>query len=338
MTKARAVNTMRIALLFLVACGSSAGVDLHSAKGASASASASADTRLTLRFAADGSAPTSSPLVVGDSVTVSYDVARLTSCRGDTNSGGPGWAITGFYRFNGGAVTTFNAGGANASGAPAAPLQLSQAGDLELWFQNTDMWGCSAYDSNLGANYHVRVLASARAPGWMGNALFVIARGTCDNQACAADYHPLDGGFTYDTWTRSRASIRRAYFDVWKEGVTDVDNADLWKQLDVQVHYRVVGTDAWSSGYASFLERIEHNARFSVELAAIDPLNAAYALSDKTQCPAFAVTYSGPPGSQYIDATLELYFTVNGAELHAPSGANFQGSYQNYAGLYAICE
>lgn len=337
MTKACGVNTLTLILLFAVGCGPSVRGDLRGAQSAAISASASAKTTVAVRFDADGSAPSHAPLVRGDKLSVSYDKGRLNACRGGTNDGGPAWVITGFYRMNGGAVSSFFVAGLNSAHEAPAEIALSAAGDLELWFQNTSLWGCSAYDSNEGANYHLTVLPSANAPGWMGNALYVISRETCDALACGADYHALDGGFTYDTWTRQRAAIRRAYFDVWKAGVTDFDNADLWKQLDVQVHYRVVGAAAFSTAFATFDSRLDHNARFAVELQALDPLAQVNVITDKGDCPTFPVTYSGPSGAQYIDADLELYFTVNGTELRASDGDNFHATYENYAGLYAIC-
>jgi hypothetical protein len=279
----------------------------------------------------------SAPLTVGHKVTVQYDASRLTNCRGDYQ-GHAGWLITGFYRLNGGAVQSFEAGGFSPSGGTAKPeIALGATGDLEIWFQNTSIYGCSAYDSAFGKNYHFTVLPSANAPGWMGNARFATSRATCNAGPCEADLHPLDGGFTYDTWTRQRAAIRQVQFEVWKQGTTDHDNPNLWRELDVQVHSRVGSTGAFQTRYVSFDGRTGNNARYALDLRTLDPIDPPGTLATKAACPTFPVTYEGAPGNDYIDADLQFYFTVNGSELRPADGTVFHGKYQNYAGLYAVC-
>mgnify|MGYP002132643616 CR=1 FL=1 len=79
-----------------------------------------------------------------------------------------------------------------------------------------------------------------------GDGAVVISRATCNNGlACDADRRPLTPGWTYETWARQRAAIRTLSFDVWKAGVTDRDNPDLWRQLDVQMRYRFGTTGAF---------------------------------------------------------------------------------------------
>jgi Family of unknown function (DUF6209) len=338
-------NTSRFSLVFVaLISGALAACSAPSEDTGSSSSRSTADQSIVLNFTADFNQTASAPLVANENVTIAYDASRLSTCRG-TEGANPAWSITAFYRFNGGTVSSLNVGGLNPNGggAPNTTFALTSAGDLEMWFENNDVDGCNQYDSAYGKNYHFNVAASADAPGWVGDAQYVINRETCgaNNAPCAQDFHPLDGGFTYDTYVRSQAAIRRAYFEVWKQGVTDFDNANLWKQLDVEVHSRVGGTGAFATAYVSFDERDGNNARYSVDLSTLDPVPggpSGSALTDKSECPQFPVSYEGPTGAQYIDADLQFYFTVNGTELRPADGTVFHGDYQNYAGLYAICQ
>ncbi len=307
-----------------------------------------ADSRLTgktvtLAFRSDFTTDASAPLVKGEALKIAYDPNRLTACRGDQN-GGPGWTIDASYRLNGGPVKSLTVAGHQADPTATPTFPLTGAGDLELWFENDSLWGCDAYDSNYGKNYHFTVLASDDPPGWMGDAQVVTSRATCnDGGPCDADFHDLGSGFTYDTWTRERAAIREAYFQVWKQGVTDFDNGDLWKELDVEVHSRIGDVGDFTMGYVAFDTRLGHNARYALDLRTLDPLAApgggnGSQLTDKSQCPTFPVTYEGTGAQQMIDADVQFYFTVNGQELRPADGGVFHGKYQSYGGVYSICQ
>lgn len=121
-------------------------------------AAAAQTTPQTLSFNGDWSITQSvDPLPVGGQVQVAYDASRLPDCRGDLN-GHPGWSITGYYSLNGGPVGSFEAGGYSPSGGTQQPIiNLPEQGDLAIWFQVTNAWGCSAWDSNYGNNYHFNV-------------------------------------------------------------------------------------------------------------------------------------------------------------------------------------
>ncbi len=302
--------------------------------------SALAASTVTVTFGASGAPVVTGALTVGESLTVAYDAARLTGCRGDTN-GHAAWVVTGFYQINGGAIGAVDVGGYVPPQGANATFALTQPGTLDMWFQNTSLWGCSAWDSAFGQNYHFTILPAANAPGFLGNAVSVVSRATCNNGGpCDADRAALSKGFHYDTWARQRAAIRNIYFDIWKEGVTDFDNANLWQQLDVEVHSRVVGEAAFTTRYVAFDHRVGHDARFVVPMASLDPLGGGpngSSIASAADCPTFATTLSGPPGSQYIDADVEMYFTVNGSELRPTGGGLFRGTFENYEGLYAVC-
>jgi hypothetical protein len=290
----------------------------------------------TLTFGADFRVTVQGALQKGKKVRVAYDASRLTTCRGD-QGGKPAWTITGYWKIGAGEVHSFEAGGFSPSSGTSEPvLALDASGDLQIWFQNNNLWGCNAYDSDFGKNYHFAVQPAANEPGWVGNPSVIISRQTC-NGPCESDLHPVTGEILYDTWARQRAAIRSFYFEVWKDGVTSWDNPDLWKQLDVQVHSRASGTGAFSSAYVSFDRRSGNNARYGVDLGALDPIKGQFTIANQSDCPTFPLTAPASNGGQYVEATVELYFTINGVELRPSPGGTFRVRYQNYKSSYAVC-
>lgn len=300
------------------------------------SSAAELNEAATITFNADFTQAASGTLQKGKQVRVAYDVNRLTACRGDFN-GQPGWSITGYWQIAGGTVHSFEAGGFSPSGGTQPPVfTLDASGDLQLWFQNNSRWGCNAYDSNFGNNYHFTVAGADTDPGWMGNVSYDTSRATCGAaRPCDADIHPVSGDVVYDTWTRERAAIREIYFEVWKQGVTDFDNADLWKQLDVEVHSRVRGTTDFATAYVSFDSRLGNNARYGVDLRNFDPIPGPATLTNKADCPKGTLTKDAT--GMYVDATVEMYFTVNGVELRPAPGGVYTVRYEDYEGMYDVC-
>jgi Family of unknown function (DUF6209) len=289
----------------------------------------------TIRFDGAFRTSVSGALQKGRRVRVAYDPSRLTACRGD-QYGKPAWTITGYWRVGGGEVHTFEAGGLSPSNGTAEPvLALDRSGDLELWFQNTSRWGCSAFDSDFGRNYHFAVAPAAHEPGWLGSPRVALSRQTCGNGgACEGDLRDVSGEIVYDTWVRQRAAIRRFFFEAWKEGVTDRDNPELWKQLDVKVHSRVGSQGPFHEKHVNLDRRTGNNARYGLDLAPLDPLPGMFTMTNKAECPSFALTRSG---EHYVEATVEMYFTVNGVELRPADGTTFRVRFQNYAQLFAPC-
>ncbi len=290
----------------------------------------------TLTFGADFQVKVTGTLEKGKKVRVAYDANRLTACRGDFN-GKPGWTITGYWKIGDGAVHSFEAGGFSPSNGTDQPvLALDRSGDLQVWFQNNSRWGCDAYDSNFGSNYHFAVQGAANEPGWMGNVRYITSRQTC-NGPCESDMHDVQGEVLFGTWTRQRAAIKAMYFEAWKPGVTDFDNGDLWRQLDVQVHSRPVGAAAFTTAYVGFDRRAGNNARYALDLAPLDPIDGRVVINSAADCPAFTITAPADNGGQYVEAVVEIYFTVNGAELRPSPGGTYRVRYQNYKAGYAIC-
>ncbi|MBX3221282.1 MAG: hypothetical protein KF795_12235 [Labilithrix sp.] len=322
--------------------GAVAGVGLASGCAPAAeaddveSSEAALGASATIAFDAGWRQRVTGELQKGKKVKVVYDAGRLTACRGDIN-GGPGWSITGYWRIGDGPVRSFAAGGLSASGGADQAFTLDASGELQLWFQNTSRWGCSAYDSNLGQNYRFGVAPAAHEPGWIGDVRFAIDRMTC-NGICDSSLRPVSGEIQYDTWARQRAAVRAITFEVWKEGVTDRENADRWRQLDVQVHSRVGTSGPFSSSWVTFDKRVGNNARYAIDLRALDPVPGNFTIQNASDCPAFTLGVPAGANGAYVDAVVELFVTVNGVELRpAGAGSVFRVRYTNYKGLYEPC-
>jgi hypothetical protein len=97
----------------------------------------------------------------GDALTIHYDSQRLTACRG-TYSGLTGWDLIANVRFlpSGETISKSLIDRSSPRGVPdppeIVPLQVhvpADATQAEMWFQNTNAWGCSAFDSQFGNNY-----------------------------------------------------------------------------------------------------------------------------------------------------------------------------------------
>jgi len=338
------------AWILVSACAAPSGSDGDEAAtyGQSLTQERAADTTPapTLTFTADWK-ETATPLVAGEEARVSYDPARLPECRGQLGYGGnePSWSIDGFYMVNG---INFNAplGVAGASlldehlppGALPA-FTLLFAGTLQMWFENGDAFGCNTWDSDYGNDFSFPVAPPANAPGWVGNASVLIDRATCGagNAPCYADARPAADGATYGTWARQRAAIAQIFFDAWKSGVTDFDNPDLWRELDVEAHMRLDPAATFTMQYVNFAERTGNDARYAIDLRALDPLGGVNggALTSAGQCPAMPATITAD--GLLVQVDMEIYFTVNGVAVQPATGGTFHVLFQNDAGLYAVC-
>lgn len=328
MSYAFARSLLAVLPLLVIGCAAPTSEDV------SQSESSSLNEEATIHFRTGG-VDTSGALVAGQVVHIDYDTNRLTACRGGNNDGSPGWSITGFWRLNGGPVSSFEAGGFSPSHGTTPPqLTVSGAGDLELWFQNTSRWGCSAYDSAYGKNYHFTIAPSANAPGWMGNLTVVMSRECSGGRgpACDRDRRATDGSFLFGTWSRQRAATTTLSFEVWKSGVTDFDNHDLWKQLDVRLYSRVGDTGAFQMQYVPFDQRVYDNARYMVDLRGLDPIVGLTQITDKSKCPPLV-----DEGNGLVKADLQYYFSVNGTELRPQGGGVFHGTYENYENAFDTC-
>jgi hypothetical protein len=142
-------STLLLATALASACATDAA-DRASTGGGKADGSSAA-----LTFNADFTQSLQGSLLAGDSVSVAYDLDRLTACK--TESGGTDrYGVTGYAQFDGAAPVTFAVSRlANNKAVPVtASLALpAAAAHLALWFAINDTSGCIAYDSNQNANY-----------------------------------------------------------------------------------------------------------------------------------------------------------------------------------------
>lgn len=297
---------------------------------------AASTTNPAVEFRADWSVVTTGHLWRGTQLQIHYAPERA-SCTGDLPTG-PGWSVTGFYRWNGGAATSFWVAGRQPAPELAAPsIALDRVGELEIWFQNNNRWGCNAYDSNFGQNYKFSVAAGPHGPSWVGDARYSIERMTCNGAVCPQSWRSLENGFFYETWARQRAALRQAGFQVWQPGVTDWDNPDLWQQLDTQVHYRYAGQADFATQYVNFDGRWGNNAHYAIDLRAFDPFEwpRGAGITTAADCPPLALRRDAT--GYYVETDFEFYFTVNGVELRPTAGGAFKGTYQDYLGNFAVC-
>jgi hypothetical protein len=292
------------------------------------------DSPVTLHFASDNGVSQSGPIYAGSTLRVVYDADRMPTCRGE-QYGQPAWTVTGLYKVNGGEAHEYLAAG-YLPVEPRAEFVVHEVGDLELWFRNNNRWGCEAWDSDSGKNFHFEIKPSPGAPSWMGNAFSVISRETCGDSFCDQDKVPLGNGLRFGTWERERATIAKVYFEVYKQGTTDWDNPDLWKQLDVQLHSRLDTGASFGSQYVDIDQRVGNNTRYAFGVRDLDPFAAASeAITDKKQCPPFALRVS--IDGQYVEAELEFYVTVNGAELRPSGESVYRAVFADDLSKYQVC-
>jgi hypothetical protein len=169
--------------------------------------------------------------------------------------------------------------------------------------------------------------ADGGGPLWAGLTSITIERYASD--PCNNGRTPLgDEPVVYDEWARERAAIRNVCFEVWSPGVTDWDNPDFWKQLDVQVHYRFGDTGAEHTAYVNSIDRRGNNRRYAWALDyALDPTVHAPSLPE-IQMP-FTVL-AADSGYATVQADMQFWFTVNGRVLESASGHPFTIRYTGY--------
>lgn len=133
----------------------------------------------------------------------------------------------------------------------------------------------------------------------------------------------------YDDYVRQRATLRNVCFEVWSPGVTDWDNPDFWKQLDVQVHYRFGHEGAFQHAYVSSIDRRGNNRRYAWSVDwTLDPFSHSSSLA---AIPAPLEILSETDTYAQVRADMEFYFTVNGRVLAARDGHDFVVRFEGYA-------
>ncbi len=320
-----------LALPLLIACS-----DRGAVQESSASAADTQSVPITIDFRGDWTVVPNGTLAQGGKVLLKFDAVRAGSCKTSSINE---WSTTAHYRINGGTIGSVEAAGLSPSnGTASREVVLAAVGDLEVWFETTNRFGCQSWDSNFGKNYHFVINLPANVPGWIGDGASVVSRDTCNNgQPCEETRVPLAQGFSFDTWARQRAAISKVYFDVWKAGVTDIGNVVLWKELDVQVHFRPAGFGEFQTRYVDFDSRQGNNARYGFWLRDIDPLpiRPGHSVLSKADCPKYPLGVS--TDGQYVQVEGEFYMTVNGVDYRPAGGGAFKGKFSDYLGLYEVC-
>ena len=131
----------------------------------------------------------------------------------------------------------------------------------------------------------------------------------------------------YDDYVRQRATIRNVCFEVWSPGITDWENPDFWRQLDVQVHYRF-GDGAYQHAYVNSIDRRGNNRRYAWSVSfGFDPFGHSTSLAS-IQAP--LTILSETETSAFVQADLDFYFTVNGRVLNTNANRDFAVEFTGY--------
>jgi hypothetical protein len=111
-----------------------------------------------LTFTPDGNVFQTGPIHAGDQIVVDYAPFRVGTCNA-SSGGSPQWGITGHWMIDGGPAHDFNPARADGDQLVAAdPIIVVPIGsDLAMWFESTNIYGCHAYDSAYGQNFHFGV-------------------------------------------------------------------------------------------------------------------------------------------------------------------------------------
>jgi Family of unknown function (DUF6209) len=123
------------------------------------------NTGAVLSFQTDWRQSQLGPIRQSELLTINYDPQRLPNCRG-YHGGIPAWDLFTTLRFSPSGETTSglllqHTGRDGVLDPPRAiPFSLRVPADAtgaEVWFHNTNVFGCSAFDSQFGQNYHFAV-------------------------------------------------------------------------------------------------------------------------------------------------------------------------------------
>jgi hypothetical protein len=310
-------------LLGCAACAANTGPD-----GSDRRAASTGGDPAVLSFYDDWTDRLDGALVAGGTAVIDYDLDRLPQCFGDSYMGRATWNTHAYVRFDVApdpvAYPLVGCDDDRCSAPYSVPAEVAipdDAARMELWFNTAGRSCGSHWDSAYGANYVYEVGAAPDderdAPAWIGDAVVRISRASddaCDGGAAASD------GFLFGTWARQRSTVSNICFQVWQPGVTDYDNPNLWRELDVQIRYRFDPAAPFASSYVDVDRRDGNNARYAWSLRSIDPFSYY-------DCPDVPTTVDG----EYITAEVEYYVTVNGGELRPSDGASFRGTFQDYA-------
>ncbi len=151
---------------------------------------------------------------------------------------------------------------------------------------------------------------------WVGAISYNQTRETSD--ICDKS-HPIGNeDIFFGSWARQRAVYTNICFQVWKPGVTDQENPDFWKLLDVQVHTRYPCDQAFQTEYVNTPRRVGNNRQYVWDMRRLDPFmgNCSGSKANFKIIRDFGTEVEA-------EALLEVYFTVNGHEVRKADGWNY---------------
>jgi hypothetical protein len=193
--------------------------------------------------------------------------------------------------------------------------------------------------TSCGASETAMHSTELEAPAWIGNASYVISRG-CSGIPCAMDQHPLAEGYVFDDWAYERAVTTSGWFEVWQPGVTDWDNPDTWRELDVRLYWRVGGVGDFQWKWINIAGRTGNNTGYAFSLRDLDPFfnpsrGGRISIENAEDCP--NVPFRVGDGGSSLAIDVELFVSVNGAELRPAPGAAFHGTYSTAMVTPGVC-
>ena len=109
----------------------------------------------TISFSFDWQTRQSSALVKGNRLRIEYAASRIQSCLGNYEDN-PAWVATAHYVLGDAPERTVQVGGYTPSGFSSI-VELDREGELTMWFEVTNRWGCPWFDSAYGQNYRFSV-------------------------------------------------------------------------------------------------------------------------------------------------------------------------------------
>lgn len=156
---------------------------------------------------------------------------------------------------------------------------------------------------------------------WAGNVTALLTRSP-SNPPCGGGSPVGNSPISFSTWTRQRATDTNVCFEVWKPGVTDQENPDFARILDVQVHFRYKEGN-FKSSFVNAHDRVGNNRRYAWDIRGLDPWYGCGSCQPPSDIPVI-------DEGAYKRVTMEFYFTVNGNELKQSDGKLFSVKFMNY--------
>lgn len=148
-----------LATLLLLSCSDPATSGLAPGDDETTQAHQGLQAEAVLQFNADWSVRQSAALVQGNRLRFEYSASRIQDCLGNFE-GNPGWVATAHYLLGDAPERTVQVGGYTPSGFSSL-IELDREGELTVWFEVTNRWGCQWFDSAYGQNYRFPVTTAA---------------------------------------------------------------------------------------------------------------------------------------------------------------------------------